>query len=372
MNVFKAMLLDAYRELNSKKLFWVTLALSLIVVLVYGGMGFNDRGVFMFYGLWTIESEWLKAGTGIDVVLYRAIFSSFMVGMWLAWIATILALISTATVFPDFIAGGSIDLVLSKPIGRVRLFLYKYITSLLFVVLQVAVFCVGIFLCMGVRVGEWNPMIFAAIPLVTFFYSFLFAVSVLVGVLTRSAITAMLLTMLFWFMLFSLNMAEGIVNQIKTQMIVSNEGRTARVEDLKAELAEANNQQQASLQAEIAGIEQSINSDADTIAKIEAGHWPIRATQAVLPKTSETIGLLDRWLKKEGEVEFLDLLNGNITQNEDGEYVSGATQSRDLEVGKRIQEDYESRSMWYVLGTSAIFEGVLLFFACLVFVRKDF
>jgi len=215
-------------------------------------------------------------------------------------------------------------------------------------------------------------MIFAAIPLVTFFYSFLFAVSVLVGVLTRSAITAMLLTMLFWFMLFSLNTAEGIVNQIKTQMIVANERRTERVEDLQAELTHAEDQQRTRLQADIAGIEQFIESDAETIGKINAWHQPIRVIQAVLPKTGETIGLLDRWLKKEGEVQFLDLLNGNITQNEDGEYVSGSTQSRDLEVGKRIQEEYESRSMWYVLGTSAVFEGVLLFFACLIFVRRDF
>ena len=42
---------------------------------------------------------------------YKWLFSMLVVGGWLTWIATILALVSTASIFPDFVSGGSIDLL---------------------------------------------------------------------------------------------------------------------------------------------------------------------------------------------------------------------------------------------------------------------
>ena len=72
----------------------------------------------------------------------------------------------------------------------------KFATSLLFVLLQVTLFCVGVFLCMGIRLGDWEWKIFAAIPVVTLFFSYLFSVNVLFGVWTRSALAALLITMM--------------------------------------------------------------------------------------------------------------------------------------------------------------------------------
>ena len=197
MSVFLAMGLDAYRELNSKKLFWITLGLSAMVVLTFGSIGFNEQGMSVLFGLKQVDSEYVNSTTPWSRALYVGIFSDFIVAVWLSWIAVILALISTCTLFPDFLASGGIDLVLSKPIGRVRIFAIKYVMSLLFVLLQVSLFCVGIFVCVGLRISEWNWMIFAAVPVVTIFYSYLYAMCVLAGVLTRSAITALLMTLLF-------------------------------------------------------------------------------------------------------------------------------------------------------------------------------
>ena len=50
MTAFLAMLLDAYRELNSRKLFWITLGMSVMVVIAFGSIGFNEQGMSMFYG----------------------------------------------------------------------------------------------------------------------------------------------------------------------------------------------------------------------------------------------------------------------------------------------------------------------------------
>ena len=168
-----AIFLDAYRELNSRRLFWIVLAFSALFVITYASMGFDQTGMFIFFGLKHFDSELLVAGSPMAKLLYRGIYATFVVPIWLGWIATILALVSTAPIFPEFVAGGAIDLMLCKPITRIKLFLLKYAASLLFVLLQVTIFCVGVFLAMGWRIGDWEWKVFAAIPIITLFYSYL-------------------------------------------------------------------------------------------------------------------------------------------------------------------------------------------------------
>jgi hypothetical protein len=377
MRSFAALLLDSYRELNSKKLFWVILGISAIVVLFYGSIGFNDQGITMLFGLTSVENPLLAKGTVFSEILYRSIFSSFMVGLWLAWIATILALISTTSVFPDFVAGGSIDLVLSKPLGRVRLFLMKYLASLLFVLLQVSVFCIGTFLCMGARLGDWEWKIFAAIPVVTVFFSYLFSVNVLIGVWTRSALTALLFTMLLWFSLFSVNMAEGILNQVKTGQIVEIEERNETIERFRLQLAalpggeDADPRASEMIERQITDREASRDDLQKVVDKLEPWHQSIRGLQASLPKTSETIGLLDRWLKRADDVNIIDIFAGNFALDEAGQArTTDASQER--EVQRRMLAEYEERSVAYVIGSSLVFEAVVLALACFIFVRRDY
>ena len=64
MTVFTALLLDAYRELSSKKLFWITLCISGMVVLSYASIGFNEQGMTMLFGFKQIDSEFINSSTG--------------------------------------------------------------------------------------------------------------------------------------------------------------------------------------------------------------------------------------------------------------------------------------------------------------------
>jgi ABC-type transport system involved in multi-copper enzyme maturation permease subunit len=376
MTVFGAMLLDAYRELNAKKLFWITLVLSAVVVIGYASVGFNASGTSIFFGLWNIESDIVKAGSPIAKLLYESIFATFIVGLWLAWVATILALISTTTIFPDFIAGGSVDLVLSKPIHRTSIFLMKYVSSLLFVLLQVSVFCVGVFACIRWRLGEWNWMIFTAIPVVTLFYSYLYSVNVLIGILTRSALTALLITMLFWASLFSLNTADVLVTQFHTMATIGAEENQENLTSLKTRLSEMDDADRAGpagkrLSSQIADQQQELQSTERGATTLGKWQQPLRWAQFVLPKTSETIALLDRWLKKDIQVTLTDLMSGNITTNAEGKFVP-LSQNQDREVTRRLEQEYGNRSLWYVIGTSLLFEAVMLTLAAFVFVRRDY
>jgi hypothetical protein len=375
MTVFTAMLLDAYRELNSKKLFWITLIISGLVVLSYGSIGFNEQGMSMLFGLKQVDSEFINSETPWARALYMGIFSDFVVTVWMTWVAVILALISTCTIFPDFMAGGSIDVVLSKPISRVTLFGMKYVTSLLFVVLQVGLFCVGIFFCVGLRLGEWNWMIFAAIPLVTVFFSYLYCVCVLAGVLTRSAITALLLTLLFWFSMWSIQTSEGVLNQFRVRFQIQAEKEQAEINRLQMSLDSlAGKDDEASLRArvDLDGRLTVTQGDKDRLldaeGKLTRWHAPIRTMMTVLPKNAQTVALLSRWLKDPDGLSIAGMMRGEMSGRGSG----ALGNQTEVEMSRRLEQELESISPWYIIGTSLGFELVVLAGACLIFVRRDF
>ena len=375
MTVFTAMLLDAYRELNSKKLFWITLIISGLVVLSYGSIGFNEQGMSMLFGLKQVDSEFVNSKTPWARALYMGIFSDFVVTIWMSWVAVILALISTCTIFPDFMAGGSIDVVLSKPISRVALFGMKYVTSLLFVVLQVGLFCVGIFFCVGLRLGEWNWTIFAAIPLVTVFFSYLYAVCVLAGVLTRSSITALLLTMLFWFSMWSIQASEGVLNQFRVRFQIQVEKEQTRIDRMQTNLDglagredDASMRARADLEVRLTDARESRDKQLDVEGKLTRWHAPIRTVMTVLPKNAQTVALLSRWLKDPDGLSITGMMRGDMT----GRGTGVMDNQTDVEMTRRLEHELESISPWYIIGTSLGFEVVVLAGACLIFVRRDF
>ena len=104
-----AMLVDAYRELNSKKMFWISLILSALVVASIACVGINNKGLTVLW--WTISLDILNTSFLSPASFYKFVFIQFGFNFWLAWIASILALISTASIIPDLVAGGSIELV---------------------------------------------------------------------------------------------------------------------------------------------------------------------------------------------------------------------------------------------------------------------
>jgi len=382
VTAFLAMVLDAYRELNAKKLFWITLGLSGLVVLVFGSIGFDEQGMSMLFGITRVDSEYINSTTPWARALYVGIFSDFIVAIWMSWIAIILALISTCTIFPDFLAGGAIDLVLSKPIHRASIFAMKFGMSLMFVVLQVLVFCAGIFVCIGLRIGEWNWMIFAAVPVVTVFYSYLFAVCVFAGVFTRSAITALLLTMLFWFSLWGMQTAEGTLQQFRIRFEIQAENAQREIESLETRLAalapdtddpDTNDPGKVFARTDFERRLEVQRGKLEThnaaVTSLGRWHGPTRVMKLIMPKTQLTVGLLSRWLKDPDGFSITGMMRGDMT----GKGTSSLIPDRvDVEVTRRLEEKLDSYSGWYIIGTSLAFEAVVLVLACVIFIRRDF
>ncbi|HIF55056.1 MAG TPA: hypothetical protein EYQ57_07825 [Methylococcaceae bacterium] len=332
------------------------------------------------FGAYQIESEQLREGSPWARGLYIGIFSSLLVNIWLAWIATILALISTCSIFPEFVHSGSIELTISKPIGRLKLFFSKYLVSLLFVIMQVAIFCTGIFFCVGFRIGEWNPMIFAAIPVVATFFSYLFAICVLIGIVTRSGITALLITGVFWMLLWTIQTSETILNRFVTQQIVDierfDEGIITATEELdKIKSVSSEDIRISKLEKRIESFQVNSEEATELLAELDMWHTPTSWVLALSPKTAQTIGLLDRWLSDPDGFDIAAIMSGDMREfeGEELEEFDPTTRgARERETMRRMRDDYENRPLFYVIGTSLLFEGFILGLASWYFCRKDF
>jgi hypothetical protein len=333
-----ALFLDAYRELNARKMFWVCLILSGVIVLSFLAVGVNAAGSVSLFGM---DTSWTLPISKAE--LYGLIFTNLGVGMWLTMIGLILALVSTASIFPELITGGSIDLYLSKPISRPRLFLTKYLAGLMFAALQVLVFSAACFIVIGLRGGVWLPRLFLAVPIVVCFFSYLFCICVLWGLWTRSTLAAVLLTMVFWFGLWAVDQAETLLLR-------------ARIDNQRqVELAQHDRNPER---------EKKLASSGRTITAV---HRVLYATKTVLPKTRATNELLDR-----------ALLHGTLLENMDptgGE--APATQPNlpgwaDPRIAQAAQAEQLHRPVWWVIGTSLGFEAVIVALATWTFSRRDF
>lgn len=391
-----ALLLDTLRLLLARKMFWITLAISAILVAAYAGIGFDEKGVSIFFGAVHFEDPRFAAGKPLAKALILGVFSTFVVPIWLAWGASILALVSTTTVFPDFMSDGAIDLVLSKPLSRFKIFFVKYLGCLLFVLLQVAIFCAGVFFVVGLRIHEWNWMIFAAVPVVLAYFSYLYAFNVLMAVLTRSSIAALLFTILFWFLLFIAQSAETQLNTLTTQRSLEVERDTRRIDGFKRRLELAQSPEtlkealgaaltdKVRLQRDLDDAIVQRDAAIQTRDTLAAWHGRTRVLMAILPKNQETIGLLDRWLTKDLSQSLTDIMMGSVPEAQEPEPAPDAPTDTPTEEGRRgrhrndmqavrkVNEDVKTRSSTYVIGTSLGFEVVILGLSALIFIRRDF
>ena len=384
---------DAYRELNAKKMFWIVLVLSLVCVAALACVGiFEDkdehgvvhRGITLL--IWKFPIQIFDYYNLPKKTFYNLMFYSVGFNIWLTWAATILALISTSGIIPDFITGGSVEMVLSKPIGRARLFLTKYAAGLLFVILQVSIFSAASWLVIGLRAGAWEAVLFVAIPIVVAMFSFLFAFQVLIGMLTRSAIASLMITICLWLCIWALHVAEsGPLLEFavrKDHEVLLREADleryTAQVEDKKAVAARPEGgpeaekaaaslaQMQTTLadkEARLAGARQ----DQGTLNKV---HAILFATKTVLPKTTETMELLQRSLVSAAELD--DFISKTPEPPRERRHAGDDVRVSEVSVRKEMERIKRERSVGWVLGTSLLFEGVIVGIAAWLFCRRDF
>lgn len=366
MTAFVAILVDTYRELSSKRLFWLSMALSAIVVLAFAAVGINERGMSIL--TWTIELPLLNSTVLEKGEFYKLAFYTLGVRVWLAWLACLLALVSSAGLFPELVASGTVETLLARPVPRWRLYLSKFAGGLLFTTLQVAVFCAASFVVIGLRGDAWEPGIFLAVPMVTVLYSYLFSACALIGTLTRSAIAALLLTVLFWGFLFTLNSSESVVNGFR----IGKEQEIAAIDRL------IDRRRQKDADADVADLAGERDQAEGALGSLRTAHRILYAAKTALPKTDETVALVQRWM-----VDAANL--GTVADDEPEQAPSvlerrrrgrggnfGTVRARERDVLAAVDADQRSRGIAWILGTSLAFEAAVLAIGCRVFARRDF
>ncbi|BCX46137.1 ABC-2 family transporter protein [Haloferula helveola] len=338
MRVMLAVFSDSVRLLRARKLFGISMAISLMVALFYASIGFDENGITFFFGLKKFEEPAFAAGTNESVAFYILLFTDVIVRFWLAWVVVLLGLISAVSIFPDFLAEGSIGTTLSKPVSRVGIFLLKYLFALGFVAVQVAIFSLVVFFALGLRIAEWNLGVFWAVPLVTFIFSLIYCVSVLLAVWTRSTAFALLGGLGIWGVSLLMGWAEDVSYKMGVMF-----------PEMGAEIS----------------LESGQVTDADEGAGEGARSWneTFKAIGTPFPKTRECTIYMKKLIRFE---ERPSLLSG-VTFDMLLAGMSGDPMAR------QVTEKYEQRhSLWYIFGTSAVFEAVVLGLALFSFCRKDF
>jgi len=353
---------DAYRALRARRMFWIVLGISAFVVLAFACLGVGDgRITFLFWELGSTDASFAE-----PAAFYKFIFQNLGIDLWLSSIATVLALISTADIFPSLLADGAVDLVVARPISRFRLFLTQYAAGLLFVTLQVGVFCGASFLVIGLRGKAWEWGLFLGVPIVVCFFSYLYCVCALLGVVTRSALASLLLTLLFWVVLIMVNFADQGVLVFSARMQAEQEWRQVQIDAIEARAQIALTP--AERIADRDRLDTLINERDDmsgTVRTLGDVHDAIMTGKTFLPKTADTINLLEYALIEAahlqvGETQFLP------------DQARPSDEILQMTAGVEADREMRSRSPWRIIGTSLAFEGVVLLIGAWVFCRRDF
>jgi hypothetical protein len=386
-----ALLLDAYRELNAKRLFWISMMVSMALVLLFAGVAPVADGVSIFG--WHSPLE-LGFGLNNTASFYKFMYVNLGIGLWITWAGMILAVASTAGMFPDFLASGAVELYLARPISRLKLFLVKYVCGLLFVALQVSAFSAASFLVIGIRGGIWEPGLFLAVPLAVLMFSYLFGVCALAGVLTRSTVAAMLITLAFWFAMAGMQYGERLLLIAQTADEANAAQLDRQIADTEAEIAstppQTQPQSQPSADPTAAGwgaqLARLFDRDARNAAmtpgdrlnryRMERSrltdeyalpHELIYWADAPLPKTTATVAILQRQLLTAAR------LPRPLDDEESADPPGFAARRRDRQLARfQVDEIMRRRPAWQIIGSSLGFEAAAVTLAAWLFCRRDY
>jgi len=178
----------------------------------------------LFFGLWSFRMP-LTLGMWVYMI------ESTLVSDIGATIALLVSIVITAFFIPNMMRKGSIDLLLSKPMHRVTLVIYKYIGGMTFVFINTSIAVGGVWLVIGLRTGVWGTGFLWSILAVTFYFAILYAVSTLAAVLTRNAIVAILATTFFWGTMFVVGFVHNRLEKVREDKTLEIPRSVYRVTD---------------------------------------------------------------------------------------------------------------------------------------------
>lgn len=141
---------------------------------------------------------------------------SWIIKFGLGVITVFVALVVTSPIIPETFRSNSLHLLLSKPISRMWLFLFKFFGGCIFVLVNIAFLLTGLYFIAGIRFDIWNEGLLACIPLLLFVFMIFYSVSALVGLLWGNSIVSVIACILFWLFCLVLGAVHFVMNNFAT------------------------------------------------------------------------------------------------------------------------------------------------------------
>ncbi len=142
-------------------------------------------------------------------------FQETVASFFLTWVilvfcslGVLVAILVTAPIIPQTFDTGSLNLLLSKPVSRWKLFLAQYLGGCSFILLAMTYLFVGFWIILGSRLGIWDPKLLYYIPGFMFIFAIYYAVSALAGVIWRSTIVAAVVCILFYCLCWTFDVSK--------------------------------------------------------------------------------------------------------------------------------------------------------------------
>ncbi len=261
---------ETYLALRSRGLFWVSLWISVVLVLMMAGTSASDSGWSLMFGVISQEADYFTGNNEWARSLHLGLFRG-IIDWWIMGFAVVLGLFTTANILPATLQSGMVDFYLAKSVSRLGLLFGKYVGSLLVVLVQVSVVAIGGLLVIALRLGEWHWELLWCVPLAVLLFAYLSAFQLLMAVVTRSSVGALLCTFLFWGFLWSLQF-------------------------LASHLSDSENRQA------LQGLGKGIAQRTDTMAQ------QAHVLMQILPKTKATGELFDGLVRKSARYSIFETL----------------------------------------------------------------
>ncbi len=183
-----ALLADTFREALARKIFWGLFGLSALLITFFL---FVMKIDVVAGATATVSLFGRNAGPVADV--HRLIQGVYgFVAVFLYTWGMFLAVFASAGLIPSLLEPGRIELLLSKPVSRIRILLGRYLGNLLVVGANTVFLVLGVWTIFGWKTGLWPVSFLIAIPTTVFIFSVLLAVVALVGVLWESTALAVM------------------------------------------------------------------------------------------------------------------------------------------------------------------------------------
>lgn len=125
------------------------------------------------------------------------VIMSMVVGL-IYTLSMLLFLAACAGYFPNMLESGAIDIVLSRPMDRLHIFLGKYFGGLALYAAAIGGTFMLIYIGVGLRTGVWVGGIFLAMPMMVFSAAVLYAILAALGVRKPSANLCLVVGLLFY------------------------------------------------------------------------------------------------------------------------------------------------------------------------------